>query len=55
MIAAGIIVLTLCGSVTVGYHLLAALDRNQDSPWLAFLVATGILLGGTFLAIGVGG
>lgn len=55
MTAAGIVVLTVCAAVTVGYRLLSELARNQDGPWLAVVVAIGILLGGTFLAIGVGG
>lgn len=53
--AAGIALLTVCAAVTVGYGMLSELARNQDPLWPAFAVAGGILIGGTFLAIGVGG
>jgi hypothetical protein len=52
---AGIVLLTVCAAVTVGYRMLSELARNQDPLWPAFAVAGGILVGGTFLAIGVGG
>lgn len=55
MTAIGILVLAVCAALTVWYQLLEALTRQQDGPWLAFLVGGGILVGGVFLAIGAGG
>lgn len=55
MTAAGVVVLSVCAACAVGYRLLSELARNQDPLWPAFVLGGGILLGGTFLAIGVGG